>query len=150
MSDAKISFVEKANTVAKDVFHAQLGLAGKAFEQSQELVKVTEGKIKETEAKYKDLYAKRSEIFDGLVSRGEKVQSDAVAKFEESKEQVVSKLNQTKSDAVAKFESVKSEAVDARIKELRSSLESSLEKVKGLVQRNGDAAEAPAAESVAS
>lgn len=150
MSDAKISFVEKANTVAKDVFLAQLGLAGKAFEQSQELVKVTEGKIKETEAKYKELYAKRGEIFEGLVNRGEKVQSDAVAKFEESKEQVVSKLNQTKTDAVAKFESVKSESVDARIKELRGSLETSLEKVKGLVQRKAEAVEEAAAEVAAS
>ena len=96
MSDAKISFVEKANTVAKDVFHAQLGLAGKAFEQSQELVKVTEGKIKETEAKYKDLYAKRSEIFDGLVSRGEKVQSDAVAKFERVKSRLSASLTRRK------------------------------------------------------
>lgn len=148
MSDAKTNFVEKANTVAKDVFLAQLGLAGKAFEQSQELAKLTEEKIKATEAKYKDLYAKRNEIFEGLVSRGEQVQSSAIAKFEESKEQVVAKINETKTEATAKLESVKSEAVDVRIKELRESLESNLEKVKGLVSRKSD--DAVATEAAAS
>jgi hypothetical protein len=109
---------------------------------------LTEEKIKATEAKYKDLYAKRNEIFEGLVSRGEQVQSSAIAKFEESKEQVVAKINETKTEATAKLESVKSEAVDVRIKELRESLESNLEKVKGLVSRKSE--DAVATEAAAS
>ncbi|WP_373084708.1 hypothetical protein [Zhongshania sp.] len=140
------SKIEKANALAKELFLANLGLAGKVFEQSQEVLKQTEAKLKETETKAKDAYSKRNEFFDGLVARGEKVQSDAVSKFESSKTQVTSKIegsksqaiakfNETKAQAIAKFEELKTEsntAVEAQLKTLREGFD----KVKSKVSRN--------------
>ncbi|GAA4091953.1 hypothetical protein [Zhongshania borealis] len=139
------SKIEKANAIAKELFLANLGLAGKVFEQSQEMLKQTEAKIKETETKAKDAYSKRNEFFDGLVARGEKVQSDAVSKFETSKTQVTSKIedskaqaiakfNDTKAQALAKFEELKSEsntAVETQLKTLREGFEKVKSKVSG-------------------
>lgn len=148
MSEVKTK-IEKAGDLAKDVFLAQLGLAGKAYEQAESMVKKTEEKYKETETKLKDTYNKREEIFNGLIARGEKVQSDAKAKLEESKTEATTKLKEAKSEVVAKFESLKSETVDARIKELRSNLETGLEKVKAKVSRKPEVTAEPAAAEVA-
>lgn len=151
------SKIEKANALAKDVFLANLGLAGKVFEQSQDLLKQTEAKLKETESKCKDAYSKRNEFFDSLVVRGEKVQSDTLSKFEESKiqltskiedgkSQVVSKFKDTKAQAIAKFEELKSEsnaAVEGQMKTLRENFE----KVKSKVSRSADEAVAEASAS---
>lgn len=143
------SKIEKANALAKEVFLANLGLAGKVFEQSQEVLKQTEAKIKETETKAKDAYSKRNEFFDSLVARGEKVQSDAVSKFESSKSQAIAKFNDTKAQAIAKFEELKSEsntAVEAQLKTLRDGFE----KVKSKVSRNAAEATDVVAEATAS
>ncbi|MFT4918057.1 MAG: hypothetical protein ACI8RU_000670 [Zhongshania aliphaticivorans] len=154
------SKIEKANALAKEVFLANLGLAGKVFEQSQEVFKQTEAKIKETETKAKDAYSKRNEFFDSLVARGEKVQNDAVSKFESSKTQVTSKIessksqaiakfNDTKAQAIAKFEELKSEsntAVEAQLKTLRDGFE----KVKSKVSRSAAEATDVVAEATAS
>lgn len=154
------SKIEKANALAKEVFLANLGLAGKVFEQSQDLLKQTEAKLKETESKCKDAYSKRNEFFDSLVARGEKVQSDTLSKFEESKiqltskiedgkSQVVSKFKDSKSQAIAKFEELKSEsnaAVEGQMKTLREGFE----KVKGKVSRSADDAVEAVAEATAS
>jgi hypothetical protein len=154
------SKIEKANALAKELFLANLGLAGKVFEQSQDLLKQTEAKLKETESKCKDAYSKRNELFDSLVTRGEKVQSDTLSKFEESKtqltskiegskSQVVTKFNDTKAQAIAKFEELKSEsnaAVEGQMKTLRESFE----KVKSKVSRSADDAVEAVAEATAS
>ncbi|WP_373092640.1 hypothetical protein [Zhongshania sp.] len=143
------SKIEKANALAKEVFLANLGLAGKVFEQSQEVLKQTEAKIKETETKAKDAYSKRNEFFDSLVARGEKVQSDAVSKFESSKSQAIAKFNDTKAQAIAKFEELKSEsntAVEAQLKTLRDGFE----KVKSKVSRSAAEATDVVAEATAS
>ena len=135
------SKIEKANALAKDVFLANLGLAGKIFEQSQDLLKQTEAKLKETESK-------RNEFFDSLVTRGEKVQSDTIAKFEEGKTELSSKIESNKSQAVAKFKDTKAQAI-AKFEELKSesnaavegqmkTLRESFDKVKGKVSRNSD------------
>jgi hypothetical protein len=132
MTEAKK--VEKTNTLAKELFLANLGLAGKVIEDGQDLIKQTEAKFKETEVKVKDIYSKRSELFTGLVARGEKVQSEAVSKFEETKTQAVSKLNETKSQAIAKFDALKSEsnaAVEGQLKTLRDGFEKVKSKVSG-------------------
>ena len=142
------SKIEKANALAKDVFLANLGLAGKIFEQSQDLLKQTEAKLKETESKCKDAYSKRNEFFDSLVTRGEKVQSDTIAKFEEGKTELSSKIESNKSQAVAKFKDTKAQAI-AKFEELKSesnaaveaqlkTLRESFDKVKGKVSRNSD------------
>jgi hypothetical protein len=137
--------IEKTNTLAKDLFLANLGLAGKVFEQSQDLLKQTEAKFKETEGKVKDTYSKRNELFDSLIARGEKVQSSTISKFEESKieltgkfgnskTQVVTKFNDTKAQAIAKFEELKSEsnaAVEGQMKTLREGFEKVKSKVSG-------------------
>jgi hypothetical protein len=140
------SKIEKANALAKEVFLANLGLAGKVFEQSQDLLKQTEAKLKETESKCKDAYSKRNEFFDSLVVRGEKVQSDTLSKIEDGKSQVVSKFKDTKAQAIAKFEELKSEsnaAVEGQIKTLREGFE----KVKSKVSRTADEAVAEASAS---
>ncbi|MFT5032357.1 MAG: hypothetical protein ACI9OO_000287 [Bacteroidia bacterium] len=67
---------EKANAVARDLFLANLGLYGKAFEQSQETYKQAGEKVQA-------LIGKRETIYADLVKRGEKVQVEAQAKFEE-------------------------------------------------------------------
>jgi len=142
------SKIEKANALAKDVFLANLGLAGKIFEQSQDLLKQTEAKLKETESKCKDAYSKRNEFFDSLVARGEKVQSDTIAKFEEGKTELSSKIESNKSQAVAKFKDTKAQAI-AKFEELKSesnaavegqmkTLRESFDKVKSKVSRNSD------------
>ncbi|CAA0103495.1 Uncharacterised protein [Zhongshania aliphaticivorans] len=154
------SKIEKASAIAKDVFLANLGLAGKVFEQSQDLLKQTEAKLKETESKYKDAYSKRNELFDSLVARGEKVQSDTLTKFEESKTQLTSKIessksqvvvkfNDTKAQAIAKFEELKSEsnaAVEGQMKTLRANFD----KVKGKVSGSSDEVVEAVAEATAS
>ena len=143
------SKIEKANALAKEVFLANLGLAGKVFEQSQEMLKQTEAKLKETETKAKDAYSKRNEFFDGLVARGEKVQSDAVSKFESSKSEAIAKFKDTKAQALAKFEELKSEsntAVEAQLKTLRDGFE----KAKSKVSRTSAEASEVVAEATAS
>lgn len=137
MSEAK-NTVEKASGLAKDLFLANLGLAGKAYEQGVDFVKFTESKYKETESKLKDTYSKRNEIFDGLVERGQKVQDDAKAEFESRTSEIKGKFEDTKSQAKAKLESLKSESLEERVKELRETLESSVEKVKAKVSRKAD------------
>lgn len=74
---------EKANAVARDLFLANLGLYGKAFEQSQEFYNKTQASYKQAGDKVQELVGKREKIFADLVKRGEKVQADAQAKFEE-------------------------------------------------------------------
>lgn len=140
MSEVK-NTVEKASGLAKDLFLANMGLAGKAYEQGVDFVKATEGKYKDTETKLKDTYSKRNEIFDGLVERGQKVQDDAKAQFESRTSEIKSKIEDTKSQAKAKFESLKSESIEARVKELRETLESNVEKVKAKISGKADAAE---------
>lgn len=150
---------EKTNTLVKDMFLANLGLAGKVFEQSQDLLKQTEAKLKETETKFKDAYSKRTELFESLIARGEKVQSDTFTKFEESKTELTSKIetsktqavtkyNETKAQAIAKFEELKSEsnaAVEGQMKTLREGFE----KVKGKVSGSADDAPVVVAEATA-
>lgn len=145
--------IEKTNPLAKDLFLANLGLAGKVFEQSQDLFKQTEGKVK-------DAYSKRTELFENLIARGEKVQSSTISKFEESKTeltgkiessktQVVTKFNGTKAQAIAKFEELKSEsnaAVEGQMKTLREGFE----KVKGKVSGSTDEAAEVVVEASAS
>lgn len=81
-AETKSTF-EKANELARDVFLAQLGLAGKAVEQGQEYAEKAQQSYKESTSKVQSLVEKRAEIFADLVKRGEKVQSDAQAKFDE-------------------------------------------------------------------
>jgi len=81
-AETKSTFV-KANELARDVFLAQLGLAGKALEQGQEVAEKAQQSYKENTSKVQSLVEKRSEIFADLVKRGEKVQSDAQTKFDE-------------------------------------------------------------------
>jgi hypothetical protein len=81
-AETKSTF-EKANELARDVFLAQLGLAGKALEQGQEVAEKAQQSYKESTGKVQSLVEKRSEIFADLVKRGEKVQSDAQTKFDE-------------------------------------------------------------------
>ncbi|WP_269620137.1 hypothetical protein [Zhongshania sp. BJYM1] len=120
------SKIEKANALAKDVFLANLGLAGKVFEQSQELLKQTEAKLKETESKCKDAYSKRNEFFDSLVARGEKVQSDTISMVKDSKTQFTSKIESSKSQAVIKFKDTKAQAL-AKFEELKSESNAAVE-----------------------
>lgn len=74
---------EKANAVARDLFLANLGLYGKAFEQGQEFYTKTQASYKQAGEKVQDIVSKREKIFADLVKRGEQVQADAQAKFEE-------------------------------------------------------------------
>ncbi|MDF1692573.1 MAG: hypothetical protein P1U47_09385 [Zhongshania sp.] len=122
----EVSKIEKANALAKEIFLANLGLAGKVFEQSQDLFKQTEAKLKETESKCKDAYSKRNEFFDSLVVRGEKVQGDVVSKFETSKTQLTSKIEGSKSTAIAKFKDSKAQAL-AKFEELKSESNAAVE-----------------------
>lgn len=81
-AQAKTSF-EKANDVAREVFLAQLGLVGKAYEQGQEAFSKTQASYKDASSRVQSLVEKRTEIFADLVKRGEKVQSDAQNRFDE-------------------------------------------------------------------
>lgn len=73
---------EKAGTLARNVYLANLGLYGKLYEQGQDLYKQTEQKYRQTGEKARELYGKREKIFNDLVKRGEEVQSQAKETFE--------------------------------------------------------------------
>ena len=58
---------EKATTAARELFLANLGLAGKAYEQGQEYTEKAQKSYKENTDKVKSLVEKREEIFADLV-----------------------------------------------------------------------------------
>lgn len=130
MAAAKREFFTKASTLARDVYLVNLGIAGSAYERSQDLLKQTEGKLKESESKAKDLYAHRNQIFDSLVSRGEKVRTDASFFYHLRKAQAKAKLEEFKTESNA--------AAEERLRELRGNLE----KVKEKISRKADSAAA--------
>ncbi len=66
----QVSFAEKAQENARNVFLAGLGVYGKAFEEAQNQIEAAEKRMNDRRKKAEDL-------FNELVKRGEKVETEA-------------------------------------------------------------------------
>lgn len=106
-TEEKANVLETAKTTARNVFLANLGFYGKVYEQSQELYSQAGEKAKANQEKAKELYGKRGEIFEGLVKRGEEVQSSAVETFEKVKTEQKTALDERLEGMRGSFEKLK-------------------------------------------
>ena len=97
----KRSMIEKAKDNTRTMFFANLGFYGMVYDQGQSMVK-------KSMDKYKTALSKRTELFEDLVTRGEKLQSTVTSTLEERVQPIKEKVvGMTKKPAPAAKKVVK-------------------------------------------
>lgn len=116
---AKVSAnVARVQGVAKQVWFANLGVAGRTFEEATSLYEKAGDQL---QARYTKLNKDGQDLVEDLVSRGEKVQDDAEARLKEGRVTVEEQIEVAK-DRLLGFTSVVD--IPARLQDLSKKLES--------------------------
>lgn len=121
-SDSIIAKVSKnisaAQNVAKQVWFANLGVAGRTYEEAVSLVSKANNEI---QTRYSKLNKESQELVTDLVSRGEKVQDEAESRFKEGRVTVEEQIEAAKERFVGLTSVVD---IPARLQDLSNKLES--------------------------
>lgn len=110
--------VAVAQNVAKQVWFANLGVAGRTYEEAVSLVNKANGGLK---ARYSKLNEDRVDLVSDLVARGEKVQDEAQSRLSESRVTVEEQIEAAKGRLVGLTSVVD---IPARLQNLSDKLES--------------------------
>ncbi len=110
--------VQKAQHVAKQVWFAGLGAAGKTYE---EVVGRYNALGDELQARYTKLNSDRRDLVEDLVARGEKVQDQAEARLKEGRSSIEDKIEEAKGKLVGLSAKVD---IPARLQDLSAKLDS--------------------------
>jgi hypothetical protein len=121
-SDSIVAKVSKnisaAQNVAKQVWFANLGVAGRTYEEAVSLLSKANNEI---QTRYTKLNKESQELVTDLVSRGEKVQDGAQVRLSEGRATVEEQIDAAKSRLVGLTSSVN---IPSRLQNLSNKLES--------------------------
>ena len=107
--------IESAQKLVKQVWFANLGVAGRTYEEAVGLYNKTGDQLK---SRYTKLNKDSQDFVEDLVSRGEKVQDEAQVRIKESRETVEEQIE------VAKGRLTSVVDIPARLQDLSSKLDS--------------------------
>lgn len=110
--------IKVAQKVVKQVWFANLGVAGRTYEEATSLYSKAGEKI---QTRYTKLNKERQDLVEDLVSRGEKVQDEAQIRIQEGRATVEEQIEAAKGRLVGLTSVVD---IPARLQDLSSKLES--------------------------
>lgn len=110
--------IESAQNIAKQVWFANLGAAGRTYEEAVSLYSKAG---EELQTRYTKLNKEGQDLVEDLVTRGEKVQDEAEAKIKEGRASVEEQIEAAKGRLVGLTSVVD---IPARLKDLSGKLES--------------------------